>query len=107
MMMASNLGFLAPFRRYSGRPSRLPPCRSGEDERRDDHGRRDGGLRISGLRGLPGMSSQGGTRADESAPEIRDQEVDLDGSRVHYLTAGDGPHLVLHHGLGDSARDWQ
>ena len=53
------------------------------------------------------MSSQGGTRADESAPEIRDQEVDLDGSRVHYLTAGDGPHLVLHHGLGDSARDWQ
>jgi predicted alpha/beta-fold hydrolase len=60
-----------------------------------------------GRRELPGMSSQGGDRTDESAPEIRDQEVDLDGSRVHYLTAGDGPHLVLLHGLGDSARDWQ
>ena len=44
---------------------------------------------------------------DESAPEIRDREVVLNGSRVHYLTAGDGPPLVLLHGLGDSARDWQ
>jgi pimeloyl-ACP methyl ester carboxylesterase len=45
---------------------------------------------------------------DESAPEIRDREVVLNGPRVHYLTAGDGPpHLVLLHGLGDSAHDWQ
>jgi 2-hydroxy-6-oxonona-2,4-dienedioate hydrolase len=53
------------------------------------------------------MTSPGWDRLNVSAPEIRDQEVDLNGSRVHYLTAGDGPHLVLLHGLGDSARDWQ
>ncbi len=53
------------------------------------------------------MTSPGSDRVDESAPEIGDREVDLNGSRVHYLTAGDGPHLVLLHGLGDSARDWQ
>jgi pimeloyl-ACP methyl ester carboxylesterase len=60
-----------------------------------------------GRRWLPGMSSQGGDRVGESAPEIRDREVNLNGSQVHYLAAGDGPHLVLLHGLGDSARDWQ
>ena len=53
------------------------------------------------------MTSPGGEPAGESALEICDREVDLDGSRVHYLTAGDGPHLVLLHGLGESARDWQ
>ena len=53
------------------------------------------------------MTSPGSDRVDESAPEIGDREVDLNGSRVHYLRAGDGPHLVLLHGLGDSARDWQ
>ena len=48
------------------------------------------------------MTSPGSDRVDESAPEIRDCEVVPNGSRVHYLTAGDGPpHLVLLHGLGD------
>ena len=63
-------------------------------------------LRISRRRGLRGMTSPGSDRVDESAPEIRDREVVLNGSRVHYLTAGDGPPLVLLHGLGDTARDW-
>ena len=41
------------------------------------------------------MTSPGSDRVDESAPEIRDREVVLNGSRVQYLRAGDGPHLVL------------
>ena len=49
------------------------------------------------------MTSPGSDRVDECAPEIGDREVDLNGSRVHYLTAGDGLHLVLLHGLGDIA----
>lgn len=53
------------------------------------------------------MTSPDNEGAGESTTEIRDREVDLNGSRVHYLTAGDGPHLVLLHGLGDSAHDWQ
>jgi pimeloyl-ACP methyl ester carboxylesterase len=57
-----------------------------------------------GRRGLPGMSSQGGDRVGESAPEIRDREVNLNGSQVHYLAAGDGPHLVLLHGLRQRPR---
>jgi pimeloyl-ACP methyl ester carboxylesterase len=46
-------------------------------------------------------------RVDERAGEIRDQEVDLGGSRIHYLTAGDGLPLVMLHGAGESALDWQ
>jgi 4,5:9,10-diseco-3-hydroxy-5,9,17-trioxoandrosta-1(10),2-diene-4-oate hydrolase len=33
--------------------------------------------------------------------------VDVDGARVRYLTAGEGSPLVLLHGTGDSAADWQ
>ena len=30
-----------------------------------------------------------------------------DGIRIHYVTEGDGPPLILHHGFTGSCRDWQ
>jgi hypothetical protein len=39
------------------------------------------------------MTSPGSDRVDEPAPEIEYREVVLNGSRVYYLMAGDGPHL--------------
>lgn len=36
-----------------------------------------------------------------------EQNIEVDGLHVRYLTAGEGPPLVLLHALGESALDWQ
>lgn len=38
---------------------------------------------------------------------IEQQNIDVDGLPAHYLTAGEGPPLVLLHALGESALDWR
>ena len=35
------------------------------------------------------------------------QNVEVDGLSIRYLTAGEGPPLVLLHGAGDNALDWR
>lgn len=35
------------------------------------------------------------------------QEIEVDGLRTRYLTAGEGPPLLLLHALGESALDWR
>ncbi len=37
---------------------------------------------------------------------VAERSIDLDGSRVRYLEAGNGPPLVLVHGLGHSSTAW-
>ncbi len=43
----------------------------------------------------------------EQTMTITDETIDVAGIRTHYLRAGTGSPLVLLHGLGDSAQDWQ
>ena len=38
---------------------------------------------------------------------VEEQNVDVDGLPIRYLSAGTGPPLVLLHGAGDNALDWQ
>ncbi len=38
---------------------------------------------------------------------VEEQSVDVDGLPISYLTAGEGPPLVLLHGAGDNALDWR
>jgi pimeloyl-ACP methyl ester carboxylesterase len=38
---------------------------------------------------------------------VKEQNVEVDGLPIRYLTAGEGPPLVLLHGAGDNALDWQ
>ena len=38
---------------------------------------------------------------------VEEQNIDVEGLPVHYLTAGEGPTLVLLHALGESALDWR
>jgi pimeloyl-ACP methyl ester carboxylesterase len=38
---------------------------------------------------------------------VEEQNIDVDGLPIRYLTAGTGPPLVLLHGAGDNALDWQ
>src|SRR5919206_3948816 len=38
---------------------------------------------------------------------VEEQNIDVGGLPVRYLTAGEGPPLVLLHALGESAHDWQ
>ena len=38
---------------------------------------------------------------------IETQTVEVDGLPIRYLTAGEGPPLMLLHGAGDNALDWQ
>jgi pimeloyl-ACP methyl ester carboxylesterase len=39
--------------------------------------------------------------------EIQEREIEVEGVLTRYLTAGDGPPLVLLHGVGDNALDWR
>jgi len=45
--------------------------------------------------------------APSDVPGLSTHTVDLDGTRVVYRTAGDGPPLVLIHGLLDSGKTWR
>ena len=38
---------------------------------------------------------------------VEEQHVEVDGMPIRYLTVGEGPPLVLLHGAGDNALDWQ
>ncbi|HEX2181488.1 MAG TPA: alpha/beta fold hydrolase [Rubrobacteraceae bacterium] len=38
---------------------------------------------------------------------VEEQNVAVDGLPIHYLSAGEGPPLVLLHGAGDNALDWR
>jgi pimeloyl-ACP methyl ester carboxylesterase len=38
---------------------------------------------------------------------VEEHNVEIDGLPIRYLTAGEGPPLVLLHGAGDNALDWQ
>src|SRR5919202_1913680 len=38
---------------------------------------------------------------------VEKQDVEIDGLPIRYLAAGEGPPLVLLHGAGDNALDWQ
>jgi 2-hydroxy-6-oxonona-2,4-dienedioate hydrolase len=38
---------------------------------------------------------------------VETQTVEVDGLPIRYLTAGEGPPLMLLHGAGDNALDWQ
>ena len=40
-------------------------------------------------------------------PEIEHREIELHGNRVCYRTAGEGPPLVLIHGIAGSSRTWE
>jgi pimeloyl-ACP methyl ester carboxylesterase len=46
------------------------------------------------------------TQAAERAHRIRGRFVDLDGTRIHYLERGQGPSVVLIHGLGSMIDDF-
>src|SRR5215216_736067 len=38
---------------------------------------------------------------------VEKQDVEIDGMPIRYLAGGEGPSLVLLHGAGDNALDWQ
>ena len=38
---------------------------------------------------------------------VEEQNVEIDGLPIRYLAAGEGPPLILLHGAGDNALDWQ
>src|SRR5829696_6899936 len=38
---------------------------------------------------------------------VEEQNVEIDGLPVRYLSAGEGPPLVLLHGAGDNSLDWR
>jgi pimeloyl-ACP methyl ester carboxylesterase len=40
------------------------------------------------------------------AKQLHSRYADVDGVRLHYLTGGEGPPLLLVHGLGGSASNW-
>lgn len=46
------------------------------------------------------------TQAAERAHRVRGRFVDVDGARIHYLERGEGPTLVLLHGLGSMVDDF-
>ena len=38
---------------------------------------------------------------------VEAQSVEIDGLTIRYLSAGEGPPLVLLHGAGDNSLDWR
>src|SRR5688572_31095484 len=38
---------------------------------------------------------------------VEEQNVEVDGLPIRYLSAGEGPPLVLLHGAGDNSLDWR
>ena len=38
---------------------------------------------------------------------VEEQRIDVEGLPTRYLTAGEGPPLVLLHALGESVLDWR
>src|ERR671933_2508314 len=38
---------------------------------------------------------------------VQEQEIEAEGLPARYLTAGEGPPLLLLHGVGDNALDWR
>jgi 2-hydroxy-6-oxonona-2,4-dienedioate hydrolase len=50
---------------------------------------------------------RGGGCAQKVNAAVETQTVEVDGLPIRYLTAGEGPPLMLLHGAGDNALDWQ
>jgi pimeloyl-ACP methyl ester carboxylesterase len=65
---------------------------------------------VSAARADGDPSVHGATRSSglhrELGATIREERTNAGGQPVRYLTAGDGPPLVLLHALGDNALDW-
>jgi pimeloyl-ACP methyl ester carboxylesterase len=38
---------------------------------------------------------------------VEEHNVEIDGLPIRYLAAGEGPPLILLHGVGDNALDWR
>lgn len=38
---------------------------------------------------------------------VEEQKIEVEGLPTRYLTAGEGPPLLLLHGVGDNALDWR
>ena len=41
------------------------------------------------------------------AAAIAERSIDVDGLKLHYLTAGQGPAVVLLHGYAETSRMWR
>src|SRR5215211_3920158 len=50
---------------------------------------------------------RGGGCAQKVNAAVETQTVEVDGLPIRYLTVGEGPPLMLLHGAGDNALDWQ
>jgi pimeloyl-ACP methyl ester carboxylesterase len=50
-------------------------------------------------------ANQDGRR--EAREAVREERIEVGGLTIRYLTAGEGPPLVLLHGVGDNASDWR
>ncbi|WP_246100789.1 alpha/beta fold hydrolase [Palleronia caenipelagi] len=51
------------------------------------------------------MAARRAERAEAQWPPLGDF-VEIEGRKVHYVQAGEGPHLVLIHGASGNIRDW-
>ncbi len=58
-------------------------------------------------RTAPAPLRRGSRRAERPSPAVSTRQVEVNGRTVEYLVAGAGPILVLLHGDGETARDWQ
>ncbi len=54
-----------------------------------------------------GPAAAGRRKARTGSPPVNTRHVEVDGRTVEYLVTGTGPVLVLLHGDGETARDWQ
>src|SRR5262245_11042264 len=52
-----------------------------------------------------GVSLSGG--AQTAAPAVAERDASVDGLKVHYLTAGSGPAVLLLHGYAQTSRMWR
>ncbi len=46
-------------------------------------------------------------RSQKINAAIEEHNVEIDGLPIRYLAAGEGPPLILLHGVGDNALDWR
>src|SRR5262249_50704529 len=106
-----------PAAREHGRrpPLRGPPLRLRPRRRGGAPGPRQLGLPGAGRRALHGDGLRGRARraaADRrlhrrDPARMRTRDIDADGIRLHYAEAGEGPAVVLLHGLSATHANWE